>query len=84
MIKSWLKVLPVLVLTLAAAASAQPAHRVADLNTTQEDLSPPLFTDQNFAVLGTTVFFLEDDSVHGVELWKTDGTAAGTALATPP
>ncbi|HEX4496519.1 MAG TPA: ELWxxDGT repeat protein [Thermoanaerobaculia bacterium] len=80
MIKSWLKILPVLVLTLAAAASAQPPHRVADLNTTQEDLSPPLFTDQNFAVLGTTVFFLEDDSVHGVELWKTDGTAAGTAL----
>ena len=29
---------------------------------------------------GTEVFFAADDGVHGQELWKTDGTAAGTMM----
>ena len=34
----------------------------------------------SFALAGSTVFFMAQDGVHGFELWKTDGTAAGTVL----
>lgn len=32
------------------------------------------------AAIGNVVFFPFDDNVNGVELWKTDGTAAGTVM----
>jgi len=63
----------------AVAAVARPAARVADLNTT---VPQPAFSndDQEFAPLGDALFFVIDDGIDGSEIWRTDGTAAGTRL----
>jgi ELWxxDGT repeat protein len=67
-------------LVLATPMAAQPASRVTDLNTTLDggtDLWPAA---GQFVPLGGLVLFNVADGVHGTELWKTDGTEAGTAL----
>ncbi|MBW8875054.1 MAG: S-layer homology domain-containing protein [Acidobacteria bacterium] len=64
----------------AVAGWAQPAAMVADINTTQEDVVNWFFTYPGFVQVGTNVLFIHDDGIHGLELWRTDGTAAGTAL----
>src|ERR1700722_267585 len=48
---------------------------LADVNTLGASSSPLGFT-----AVGATTFFLADDGVHGQELWKTNGAAAGTQL----
>jgi ELWxxDGT repeat protein len=35
---------------------------------------------QSLTAVGNLVYFSADDGVHGQELWKTDGTAAGTSM----
>ncbi|TWT97586.1 Peptidyl-prolyl cis-trans isomerase A precursor [Botrimarina colliarenosi] len=44
---------------------------------TPRSSSPGLMT-----VVGNTLYFVAIDSVHGAELWKTDGTAGGTVRLT--
>lgn len=40
----------------------------------------PTLLEMNFASSGNLLFFIANDGVTGVELWKSDGTAAGTTL----
>jgi ELWxxDGT repeat protein len=66
---------------LAAAAGAQPAFQVKDLNTTQSSgIRPVDFPPHEIAAAGGAVFLAASDGIHGTEPWRTDGTEAGTRL----
>lgn len=65
-------------LLLAAPHSAQ--FLVKDINQTPSAVNPDSLADGFFTVGAWTYFTAEDD--HGVELWKSDGTEAGTSLVT--
>src|SRR5262249_53730245 len=47
---------------------------VLDINPSASSVSSPL------VAIGSATYFGADDGVHGIELWKSDGTATGTAL----
>jgi ELWxxDGT repeat protein len=51
---------------------------VKDINTGADSSLRYRFTD--FTVFNGALYFAADDGVNGFELWKTDGTAAGTVL----
>src|SRR4029453_7706767 len=40
----------------------------------------PAYIAPDFTVVGNTLYFIANDGVGGPELWKTDGTSAGTVL----
>src|SRR5689334_21019365 len=62
--------------TLAAAspASANP-ELVRDIDPGATGSGPGAF-----AAIAGTLFFVADDGTHGFELWRSDGTTAGTAM----
>ncbi|HEY0513556.1 MAG TPA: ELWxxDGT repeat protein [Thermoanaerobaculia bacterium] len=73
-----LLVLPGLLAGLPALA--QPAFRVADLNPANpQSWSLSLETGRRIVVLGNALVFVADDGgEYGIELWRSDGTRAGT------
>lgn len=52
--------------------------RVTDIN--PGSASSTVISTRGLANLNGTLFFAADDGIHGIELWKSDGTAAGTSL----
>jgi len=75
-----------LLLLSGAAAEAQPAFLVEDLNTTRtggiivEFDGRQFFPDSDFVAAGGSAYFTATDGIHGSELWASDGTPAGTRL----
>ncbi len=65
---------------VASPAAAQAPTLVKTINTTGTGSSSP----GGFAVVGSTIFFAANDGVHGVELWKTDGTGTSMVLDIRP
>ena len=64
---------------LPGAARAQSAPQlVKDINTTTTDHVSAY--PRSLVVAGKTAYFTADHALYGRELWKTDGTAAGTTL----
>jgi ELWxxDGT repeat protein len=75
----------VLALVIIAEAGAAPQRPqlvqtapapIKDINPAPGASSEP----NNFELIGSTTYFTADDGTHGRELWRTDGTAAGTTL----
>src|SRR5262245_5797505 len=54
------------------------AQLVADINPTGGAFPSPIYRSQT--VVGNLAYFSANDGTTGIELWKTDGTAAGTVL----
>lgn len=65
----------VLFLFVYLNAGAQQAYMVKDLSTITAQSDPRYLAEHD-----GFVYFFADDGIQGRELWKTDGTASGTAL----
>jgi ELWxxDGT repeat protein len=53
---------------------------VADTNPGSAGSFPPFDSTRDIVGFNGMVFFAADGGVHGVELWRSDGTEAGTVL----
>jgi ELWxxDGT repeat protein len=66
----------VLFLTMTLPVAAQQVVKNFSALIGSDQSSNP----SNFAAIGSTVYYATSDGEHGRELWKSDGTAAGTMM----
>jgi len=66
-------------IAVSTLASAQFPFLVADLN---QQPAPGVSVPGPYHVVGNRAFFYAATPRHGYELWRTDGTASGTAIVT--
>jgi ELWxxDGT repeat protein len=67
-------------LALAGAATAQTPARVKDINLELDGGTGDPISNTTFVEMGGAAYFQVTDGIHGTELWRSDGTAAGTVL----
>ena len=65
---------------LAPQARAIVPAQVDDLRNTPGPWGRFVYPPAEYVVIGNIAFFFADDGISGVELWRTDGTAAGTHM----
>jgi ELWxxDGT repeat protein len=82
--------------TTGRASRARPPRQPLSLEVLEDrvtpSLTPRMVLDINpgtassapseMVAIGSTTYFSANDGVHGYQLWKSDGTAAGTTLVT--
>jgi ELWxxDGT repeat protein len=66
-------------LFITACLSAQTPQMVKDINTTINGGFTGSDPDEG-VIMGSNLYFVATDKANGKELWKTDGTSAGTVL----
>jgi ELWxxDGT repeat protein len=63
------------IMPFPSRAASEPAMQVTDINPGNSSANP-----ESLIAIGGTLFFVADDGQHGRELWRSDGTAAGTTM----